>query len=67
MNKLVENTLEPSFATRQCFPERKQKSKAPVTIAIGLICNNAIVMASDSQTTDMATGQFRRDVEKSTS
>src|SRR6266480_6167278 len=35
-----------------------------MTIVIGLICNNAIVLASDSQTSDVATGQFRRNVDK---
>ncbi|MGA2178104.1 MAG: hypothetical protein ABSH15_00785 [Verrucomicrobiota bacterium] len=64
MNNLAKNSLEPPFTAGQCWQKRKQKG--PVTIAIGLICNNAIVMASDSQTADMETGKTRRDVDKIT-
>jgi 20S proteasome alpha/beta subunit len=40
---------------------RSQKRKTPVTIIIGIICDNVIVMASDSQTTyNSSTGAIQR-------
>lgn len=40
------------------------KRRLIMTIAIGLLCKQGIVLASDSQTTDIQTGRFCRDVAK---
>jgi 20S proteasome alpha/beta subunit len=45
----MQNRLETGFRTRQPFVKPKQRP--PVTIIIGIISKNAIVVASDSQTT----------------
>jgi 20S proteasome alpha/beta subunit len=45
---LEKNVLAGVFG---CKTYRKPKRKAPVTIAIGILCNNSIVVASDSRIT----------------
>ena len=55
----MQNRLETGFRTRPSF--RKTKRKPPVTIIIGIICKQTIVVASDSQTTfSSSTGAIQR-------
>ena len=46
MNNLAKNLLEPPFTAGQCLQKRKQKEL--VTVVVGLICNNAVVLAEIS-------------------
>ena len=43
---------------------QKRKQRELVTVVVGLICNNAVVLASDSQTADVETGRTIRNVAK---
>jgi 20S proteasome alpha/beta subunit len=43
---------------------KKPNPKKPVTLIVGIICEDGIVVASDSQTTDMSSGMARTDGSK---
>jgi 20S proteasome alpha/beta subunit len=65
MNTLTEISLESPQQTRQRYRQPKPKVKI-MTVGVALICNNAIVMASDSQMSDWETGVTDRDENKIT-
>jgi 20S proteasome alpha/beta subunit len=56
------NILDSQSRIRHPFPQRLTKRKNPVTIIVGIICKDAVVLASDSQTTSGTTK--RTDTEK---
>ena len=50
---MTDNSLESGIWAGHSYRKSKPKPKTPVTIAIGLICNDGILVGSESRTTNL--------------
>lgn len=53
---MMEKNLVSTFGRRPQWPKREDKKS--MSVLIGIICSDSIVLATDSQTTDTSTGEF---------